>query len=179
MRFDRFQTSVSLGDEYDSVAYTHTDTKKYWFPNQLDYRFWEGKKSAMLWKEIDYTRLLDNYHRDFSKLFLIIQAINDKNIIVDSRGKPLYTNKDIAESVGIKYDTTAKTFFRELYNKGILKKDKDKKLVYLSPFVSMRKSRLYIGCYKMFREELRPYLTNKQFCDLERHLEECLSLGQV
>jgi len=86
---------------------------------------------------------------------------------------------DIAENVGIKYDTTAKTFFRELYNKNILKKDKDKKLVYLSPFISMRRSRLYIGCYKMFREELRPYLTNKQFCDLERHLEECLSLGQV
>ena len=179
MWFDKFNISTELGDEYDSVTYAGGCTKKYWFPNQLTYRFWEGKRSSMLWNEIDYTELLDNYHRDFSKLFLLIQCINDENIIVNSSKKPMNTNKEIAEFIGLKYNREVKQFFKELYNKNILKKDKNKKLVYLNPFVAMKKYKLYIGCYKMFREELLPFLTTKQRNDLEKHLVECTDLKQI
>lgn len=179
MQFDNFSIKTELGDEYDSVTYAKGNTKKYWFPNKLEYRFWEGKKANMLWNEIDYTKLLDNYHRDFSKLFLLIQCINDKNILVDSNNKPLQTNKQISEFIGLPYSGNTKQFFKELYDKNILKKDKDKKLIYLSPFISMQKYKLYIGCYKMFREELLPYLTTKQKNDFERHMTECIELKQI
>lgn len=179
MQFNQFNVAVEEGDKYDSVTYAQGNTKKYWFPNQINYRFWEGKKANMLWNDIDYTKLLDNYHRDFSKLFLLIQCINDKNILVDSNNKPLRNNKQIAESIGLKYNRINKQFFKELHDKNILKKDKDKKLIYLSPFVSMRKYKLYIGCYKMFREELLPYLTTKQKNDLDKHMTECIDLGLI
>lgn len=179
MQFNQFNISVEEGDEYDSVTYAKGNTKKYWFPNQLNYRFWEGKKANMLWNDIDYTKLLNNYHRDFSKLFLIIQCSNDKNILVNSNNKPLQTNKQISEFIGLQYSGNTKQFFKELYDKNILKKDKNKKLIYLSPFISMKKYKLYIGCYKMFREELLPYLTDKQKNDLDKHLAECIELKQV
>lgn len=179
MQFDNFSIKTELGDEYDSVTYTKGNTKKYWFPNKLEYRFWEGKKANMLWNDTDYTKLLNNYNRDFPKLFLLIQCINDKNILVDSNNKPLQTNKQISEFIGLSYSGNTKQFFKELYDKNILKKDKDKKLIYLSPFISMQKYKLYIGCYKMFREELLPYLTTKQKNDFERHMTECIELKQI
>lgn len=179
MQFDNFSIKTELGDEYDSVTYAKGNTKKYWFPNKLEYRFWEGKKANMLWNEIDYTKLLDNYHKDFSKLFLLIQCINDKNILVDSNNKPLKTDKQISEFIGLRYSGNTKQFFKELGDKNILKKEKINKNithVYLNPLVAMKKYRLYIGCYKMFREELLPYLTNKQRNDLEKHLAEYIDL---
>lgn len=168
-----------MGDKYDSVTYARGNNKKYWFPNQLNYRFWEGCSRYMLWVNIDYTKLLNNYNRDFPKLFLLIQCINDKNMIVNSHGIPVYTTKEMSELINLSYNRTAKQFFKELFDKKILKKDKEKKLIYLSPFVSMKINKIYIGCYKIFREELLPVLTDKQKSDLEKRLKECILMKQI
>lgn len=179
MQFNNFSTFVEIGDKYDSVTYTKGSIKSYWFPNKLEYRFWEGRSASLLWSDVDYTKVLNNFHRDFSKLYLLIQRIDRRNVIVNSSGKPIYTNKDLAELIELKYNRYNKQFFKEICDKGIIKKDKERKLVYMSPFIAMRKPRLYIGCYQMFREELYPTLTTKQRNDLEKHLKECTEAKMV
>lgn len=162
-----------LYDEYDSVVFNNKVKVQYWNPKTEKYLYGVKKSMSIIWYEMDYYSLMDNSFADVGKLFKLMQCINTKNVIVDKKNKPVQTHKDIAKLLNLNYNSSStRDFIRSLFTKNIIKKDIKNKQIFLNPLVSLIEPKIHIDCYRMFREELKPLLTDKQRNDLERHYQE-------
>ena len=159
-------------DEFDTVIYSNQKVKRYWNPLTNLYSIWEAKDKLLLWRDVDYFYLMDKNDAYYGRFMRLIRFMNHENYLRTIAGETVYTNKDLLELLELQPNNrTAQKFIQFLYSKSIIRKDPLHKRVYVNPCYAMTQTKIHIDCYRVFREELIPKLTNRAIGNLEKHLK--------
>ena len=120
------------------------------------------------WCNINYYRLMNKSYEKVGLLFRIFQHINYYGFLWDNNDMPVTTIKDFSDILTLNERKTRK-FIRLLYKKKILKKDEFGR-IFVNPVYAMNNHIVYPECYKLFRKEMRPFLSEKDKFILDQNL---------
>lgn len=170
--------SMAVGDE---IILSNGNIINLWNEDTLTLKTWVNKKSTKMWLNVNYLDdWCDGNESLFAKLMILVNHTDIDNIIVNRRGNhyiPISSEKELMDLLMVK-----KTKWYEI------KKFLDKKNIlayceikfkneiyhryYINPLVTLHSKGLSLNCYKLFREFLLPYLTERTQRTLDEHLTE-------
>lgn len=187
MSFEEYNCIKSIDDDRDSVIYNKGKVINYWDDVTKRYRVWATKNSVKLWKDFDSYELMEGKLQDIGRLYLLINSIDNDNIICiydksKRKYRPAKNKNELLDIVKSDFNKSqGRTFLKTLFDKDIVKKiiivpndvsQEYTERYFINPLITMGTSGLSIICYKLFREHLIPYLSDRAISNLDRHLQE-------
>ena len=177
--------TTTINQEYDAkdtVWYGRHKKIEYYDPDTKKYMIFAGKGASRIWKDLDYSDLMDHKLADEGRLMRLIRSVDADNIITI---KDKHTHqRRAASSIQDLMDITdckkrSWTDFKGKLDRAdimaygeITLADETHKRFYINPIYTMGDRKITLTIYKLFQESLDRVLPNKAKENLQRHWEE-------
>ena len=154
--------------------------------NQYEKSFWDAENKRYIIQsrtafvkiyvpadesKVDLFEALEENTKDIGQIMLIIRYIDNNNMIIykdkhTRNGVP--ANKELLYKMISENKEVARRFIKKMTDKGIIKEWKcdNYSRYYINPIYTMADRGITLDLYKLFKEELDPYLTEKAKADL-------------
>lgn len=177
--------TTTINQEYDAkdtVWYGRHKKIEYYDPDTKKYMIFAGKGASRIWKDLDYSDLMDHKLADEGRLMRLIRSVDADNIITI---KDKHTHqRRAASSIQDLMDITdckkrSWTDFKGKLDRAdimaygeITLAGEVHKRYYINPIYTMGDRKITLTIYKLFQESLDRVLPNKAKENLQRHWEE-------
>lgn len=152
-----------------------------WNEDTKTYKLWVRRKSSRVWLDTNYLDdWCDGNESLFAKLMILVSHTDVDNIIVKRSGShyiPISKEDELMELLRVKRSKwfEVKKFLnkKKILVYGELKLgDEIYRRYYINPLITLHSKGLSLTCYKLFREYLLQYLTERAQYLLDAHLTE-------